>query len=65
MLAKFSTFPFEHCAWGQTLMYYNYVSMVIKDSILGKAWEAQFAMLATGKKCWAESVKKWLLKNQR
>jgi hypothetical protein len=40
MLAKFGKFPFEHFAWGQTLLYYNHVSMVIKDHILGKAWEA-------------------------
>jgi hypothetical protein len=38
--------------------------MVIKDSILGKAWEAQLAMLVTGKKCWAGFVKKWLFHNQ-
>jgi hypothetical protein len=31
---------------------------------LGKAWEAQLTMLATGKKCWAGSMKKWLLNNQ-
>jgi hypothetical protein len=37
---------------------------VTKDRILGKAWEAQLAMLAVGKKCWAGSVKKWLLQNQ-
>jgi hypothetical protein len=37
--------------------------MVIKDRILGKAWEAQLAMIA-GKKCWAASVEKWLFKNQ-
>jgi hypothetical protein len=38
--------------------------MVIKDYILGKAWEAQLAVLVIRKKCWAGSVKKWLLKNQ-
>jgi hypothetical protein len=38
--------------------------MVTKDRILGNAWEAQLTMLAVGKKCWARSVKKWLLKNQ-
>jgi hypothetical protein len=27
-------------------------------------WEAQLAMLAAGKKCWARSVKKWLFKIQ-
>jgi hypothetical protein len=64
MMAKFGKFPFEHFAWGQTMLYCNRVSMVTKDRIVGKAWEAQFTMLATGKKCWAESVKKWLLKNQ-
>jgi len=40
------------------------VSMVTKDRILGKAWEAQLAMLVVGKKCWAGFVKKWLLQNQ-
>jgi hypothetical protein len=64
MLAKFGKFPFEHFAWGQALLYYNRVSTVTKDRILGKAWEAQLAMLVTGKKCWARSVKKWLFKNQ-
>jgi hypothetical protein len=38
--------------------------MVIKDHILGNAWKAQFAMLVVGKKCWAGSVKKWLIQNQ-
>ncbi len=60
VLAKFGKLPF---AWGQTLLYYNRVNMVTRDSILGKAWEAQLAMLATGKKCLAGSVKKWLFKN--
>jgi hypothetical protein len=64
MLAEFCKFPFEHFAWGQVLLYYNRVSTVTKDHILREAWEAQLAMLATGKKCWAKSVKKWLLKNQ-
>jgi hypothetical protein len=40
------------------------VSTITKDRILGKAWEAQLIMLPAGKKCWARSVKKWLLKNQ-
>jgi hypothetical protein len=62
MLAKFGKFPFEHFAWGQTLLYYNHVNTETKDRILGKTWEAQLAMLVTGKKCWAGSVKKWLLK---
>jgi hypothetical protein len=64
VLAKFGKFPFEHFAWGQALLYYNCVSTVTKDRILGKAWEAQLTMLVTGKKCWVGSVKKWLLKNQ-
>jgi hypothetical protein len=64
MLAKFSKFPFEHFAWGQALLYYNHVNMVTKDYILGKAWEAQLAMLAIGKKCWDGSMKKWLLQNE-
>ncbi len=64
VLAKFGEFPFEHFTWGQTLMYHNRVSMVTKYHILGKAWEAQLVMFATGKKCWVRSVKKWLLKNQ-
>jgi hypothetical protein len=38
--------------------------MVIKDRILGKAWEAQLITLAAGKKCWVGSMKKWLFKNQ-
>ncbi len=39
MLVEFGKFPFEHFAWGQVLLYYNYVGMVTKDYILGKAWE--------------------------
>ncbi len=39
VLVEFGRFPFEHFAWGQTLLYYNRVSMVTKDRILGKAWE--------------------------
>ncbi len=61
---EFNKYPFEHFAWGQVLLYYNRVSTIIKDHILGKAWEAQLIMLTTKKKCWAGSVKKWLLKNQ-
>jgi len=61
VLAELGKFPFEHFAWGQTLFYYNHVNMVIKDRILRKAWEAQLTMLIAGKKCWAGSVKKWLL----
>jgi hypothetical protein len=64
VLAEFGKFPFEHFAWGQTLLYYNHVSTITKDRILGKAWEAQLTMLATGKKCWAGSMTKWLLQNQ-
>ncbi len=64
MLAEFDKFPFEHFAWGQVLLYYNRVSTVTKDRILGKTWEAQLTMLAAGKKCWAGSVKKWLLQDQ-
>jgi hypothetical protein len=63
VLAKFGKFPFEHFTWGQALLYYNRMSTVTKYRILGKAWEAQFAMLVAGKKCWARSVKKWLLKH--
>jgi hypothetical protein len=40
VLANFGKFPFEHFAWGQAMLYYNHVSMVTKDCILGKAWEA-------------------------
>jgi hypothetical protein len=47
-----------------TLMYYNRVSTITRDRILGKAWEAQLAMLVMGKKCWAGFMKKWLLQNQ-
>jgi hypothetical protein len=64
VLVEFGKFPFEHFAWKQALLYYNRVSIVTNDHILTKAWEAQLAMLATRKKCWAKSVKKWLLKNQ-
>jgi hypothetical protein len=64
VLAELGKFPFEHFAWGQALLYYNRVSTVIKDRILGKAWEAQLAMLVMGKKCWVGSVKKWLFQNQ-
>ncbi len=46
------------------MLYYNHVSMVIRDRILGKAWEAQLAMLTAGKKCWARFMKKWLFQNQ-
>jgi hypothetical protein len=54
MLAEFGKFPFEHFAWGQVLLHYNYMSTVTRDRILGKAWEAQLAMLAAGKKCWLD-----------
>ncbi len=64
VLAEFGKFPFEHFAWGQTLLYYNCVSTITKDRILGKAWEAQLIMLAARKKCWVGYVKKWLFKNQ-
>jgi hypothetical protein len=64
VLAEFGKFPFEHFAWGQALLYYNRVSTITKDCILGKAWETQLIMLVTGKKCWVGFVKKWLLKNQ-
>ncbi len=40
MLVEFGKFPFEHFALGQALLYYNHVSTVIKNCILGKAWEA-------------------------
>jgi hypothetical protein len=63
VLAKFGKFPFEHFACGQALLYYNRVNTVTKDRILGKAWEVQLAMLATGKKCWVGFVKIWLFKN--
>ncbi len=49
-LMTLGRFPFEHFAWGQTLLYYNHVNTVIKDRILGKAWETQLAMLIVGKK---------------
>ncbi len=64
VLAEFSKFPFEQFAWGQALLYNNRVSTVIKDCILGKAWEAQLVMLVTRNKCWVGSMKKWLLKNE-
>ncbi len=37
VLVEFGKFPFEHFTWGQVLLYYNRVSTVIKDRILGKA----------------------------
>ncbi len=40
MLAELGKFPFEHFTWGQALLYYNRVSIVTKDRILGKAWQA-------------------------
>jgi hypothetical protein len=58
VLAKFGKFPFEHFSWGQALLYYNRVSMVTKDRILGKAWEAHLAMLDAKNKCWVRLVKK-------
>jgi hypothetical protein len=64
VLAEFGKFPFEHFAWGQALLYYNHVSTITKDRILGKAWEVQLAMLVVGKKCWAGFVKKWLFQNR-
>ncbi len=45
-------------------MYYKCVNTITKDRILGKAWEAQLAILVAGKKCWARSMKKWILQNQ-
>jgi hypothetical protein len=63
MLAKFGKFPFEHFAWGQALLYYNRVSTITKNRILGKGWEAQLIMLVAGKKCWVGFVEKWLFKN--
>jgi hypothetical protein len=39
VLAELGKFPFEHFAWGQTLLYYNRVSIITKNLILGKAWE--------------------------
>ncbi len=63
VLAEFNKFPFEHFAWGQALLYHNRVSTVTKNCILGKAWEAQLIMLNATKKCWAGSMKKWLLQN--
>jgi hypothetical protein len=63
VLVEFGKIPFEHFAWGQALLYYNCVSTVTTNRILGKAWEAQHAMLTMGKKCWVGSMKKWLLKN--
>jgi hypothetical protein len=37
VLVEFGKFPFEHFTWGQVLLYYNRVSTIIKDRILGKA----------------------------
>jgi hypothetical protein len=44
-LAEFDKFAFEHSAWGQMLLYYNHVSTVTKDHILGKAWEPNLLCL--------------------
>ncbi len=33
---EFGKVPFEHFAWGKALLYYNSVSMIIKDHILRK-----------------------------
>jgi len=63
VLVEFVKFPFEHFALGQALLYYNHMSMVTKDRILGKTWEAQFGMLTARKKCWARFVKKLLFKH--
>jgi len=63
MLTEFGKFPFEHFAWGQALLYYNHLSTITKNRILGKAWEAQLTMLATRNKCWAGSMKKWPFQN--
>jgi hypothetical protein len=49
---------------GQALLYYNRVSTITKDRILGKAWEGQLTMFVAGKKCWAGFMEKWLFKNQ-
>jgi hypothetical protein len=40
VLEKIGKFPFDHFAWGQLLLYYNGVSMLTKNCILGKAWKA-------------------------
>jgi hypothetical protein len=40
VLVEFGKFPFEHFASRQLLLYYNHVSVLTKDRILGKAWEA-------------------------
>ncbi len=63
MLVEFGKFPFEHFG-DKRCCTYNRVSTITKDHILEKAWEAQLAMLVVGKKCWVQSVKKWLLENQ-
>jgi hypothetical protein len=39
VLAEFGKFPFEHFTWGQALLYYNCVSTITKNRILGKAWK--------------------------
>jgi hypothetical protein len=46
----FSHFAQSGVAWGQALLYYNHVNAVTKNRILGKAWEAQLAMLVARKK---------------
>jgi len=40
MLVKFGKFRFKHFAWGQLLLYYIHVNTLIKENILGNAWEA-------------------------
>jgi hypothetical protein len=37
VLVEFGKFPFEHFAWGQALLYYNRVSTITKNRILGMA----------------------------
>jgi hypothetical protein len=46
VLAEFGKFPFEPLHGTSDVNYYR-LSTVIKDCILGKAWKAQLAMLAT------------------
>jgi hypothetical protein len=49
MLTEFGKFPIEHFAWGQALLYYNRVSPVIKDRILGKGMGSPARYACCGK----------------
>jgi hypothetical protein len=51
VLAKFGKYPFEHFAWGQMLLYYNHMSTVTKDRILGNGASTCNDSCAIGNDC--------------